>query len=218
MEKDKKIIFEKIEKLLALSESPNEAEAAAALAKVQILLARHGLSMSDMETGNKSSVTEKSILNKKRLRNWESALLATVMKATYTEAVHKPAEGKVYIIGREINVTAAENLFSYLHATIKRISRKYNPVVRHADSFRYGMVVKINERLKTIDDEHNTDKNEKQIVVSMKGKTDSENSDYLADTYGKVKRKRINNRVDPESYGLGQKVGNKVSLNRQIKK
>ena len=218
MEKDKKYLFEKIEKLLALSESPNEAEAAAALAKVQVLLARHGLSMSDMKSSSKSSVEERSILNKKRLRNWESALLATVMKATYTEAVHKPAEGKVYIIGREINVATAENLFSYLHETIKRISRKYNPVVRHADSFRYGMVVKINERLKAIDDRKNADKEEKQIIVSMKGKTDSENSEYLADTYGKVKRKRINNRVDPESYGLGQKVGNKVSLNKQVDK
>ena len=218
MEKENRLILKKIEKLLALSESPNEAEAASAMSKVHVLLAKHGLSITDMKSGSGKSVTEKCILEKKRLRNWESALLAAVMKATYTEAVHKSGEGKVYIIGRDINITAAENLFSYLHETIKRISRKYNPVVRHADSFRYGMVVNINMRLKEMDSEKEINKEEKQIVVSMKGKTDSENSGYLSETYGKIKRKRINNRVDPESYGLGQKVGNKISLNKQIRK
>ncbi len=222
-ENNNSIILDKIRKLIALSESPNESEAASALSKVHLLLAKHGLSMTDISCDDtENTVIEKSILNKKRLRNWESALLSTIMNATYTEAVHKPGEGKVCIIGREINVTAAENLFSYLHETIKRISRKYNPVVRHADSFRYGMVVNINERLKALDEKgdegENQGKNDRQLVVSMAGKTGDENRNYLDETYGTVKKKRINNRVDPESYGLGQKVGNKISLSRQIKK
>ena len=119
MNQENRLIFDKIKKLLALSESPNEAEAASALSKVHVLLARHGLSISDIKTGSRSSIEEKCILEKKRLRNWESALLAAIMKASYTEAVHKSGEGRVYIIGREINVSAAENLFSYLHQTIK---------------------------------------------------------------------------------------------------
>ncbi len=218
-EKDNKIIFEKIKKLIALSDSPNEAEAASALAKVHLLLAKHGLSMTDISShDSKNTVIERSILDKKRLRNWESALLSTIMNATYTEAVHKPGEGKVYIIGRDINVNAAENLFQYLHETITRISRKYNPVVRHPDSFRYGMVVNINERLKKMNADETASEDEKQLVLSMEGKTRSENSGYLEETYGTVRKKRVNNRVDPESYGLGQKVGNKISLSRQIKK
>ena len=216
MEKDK-VILEKLKKLIALSESPNEAEAASALSKVHLLLARHGLSISDLNIKDED-VIEKAVLNKKRLRNWESALLSTIMQATYTEAIHKPLEGKVYIIGREINVTAAENLFSYLHETIKRISKKYNPVVRHADSFRYGMVVNINKRLKELDVKEHSDREEKQIVVSMAGKTAKENREFLDRSYGKIRKKRVNSRVDPESYGLGQKVGNKISLNRQIRK
>lgn len=216
MEKDK-VILEKLKKLIALSESPNEAEAASALSKVHLLLARHGLSISDLNIKDED-VIEKAVLNKKRLRNWESALLSTIMQATYTEAIHKPLEGKVYIIGREINVTAAENLFSYLHETIKRISKKYNPVVRHADSFRYGMVVNINKRLKELDVKEHSDREEKQIVVSMAGKTAKENREFLDRSYGKIRKKRVNSRVDPESYGLGQKVGNKISLSRQIRK
>ena len=96
------------------------------------------------------------------------------------------------------------------------MSRKYNPVIRHADSFRTEVVVKINKRLEEMYAEQNINREEKQIVVSMKGKTDSENSEYLAKTYGRIKRKRINNRVDPDSYGLGQKVGNRISLDKQI--
>ena len=211
-----RIILEKLKKLIALSESPNEAEAAAALSKVQLLLAKHGLSMSDLDFAE-SDIIEKAILNKKRLRNWESALLSTVMNATYTEVIHKPSEGKVYIIGRDINVAAAENLFIYLHDTIKRISRKYTTVIRHADSFRYGMVVNINKRLKSIEEQSSEPgSEEKQIIVSMTGETSSENKDFLNDNYGKIRKKRVNSRVEPDSYGLGQKVGNKISLNKQI--
>ena len=216
MDKDK-VVLEKLKKLIALSESPNEAEAASALSKVHLLLARHGLSIADLNIKDES-VMEKAVLNKKRLRNWESALLSTVMQATYTEAIHKPLEGKVFIIGREINVTAAENHFSYLHQTIKRISKKYNPVVRHADSFRYGMVVNINKRLKELDVKEHSGREEKQIVVSMAGKTSKENREFLDSSYGKIRKKRVNRRVDPESYGLGQKVGNNISLSRQIRK
>ncbi len=51
MEKNEenKIILEKIKKLIALSESPNESEAAAALSKVQVLLAKHDLTMTDIK-------------------------------------------------------------------------------------------------------------------------------------------------------------------------
>jgi uncharacterized protein DUF2786 len=216
---DNRIILEKLKKLIALSESPNEAEAASALSKVHLLLAKHSLSISDLDDET-SSIIEKAVLNKKRLRNWESALLSTVMNATYTEVIHKPSEGKVYIIGREINVAAAENLFSYLHGTIKRISSKYTTVIKHADSFRYGMVVNINERLKSIEELSSapSGSKEKQIIVSMTGETSSENKNFLDDNYGKIRKKRINSRVDPNSYGLGQKAGSKISLNKQIKR
>ena len=54
-------ILAKVRKLLALGESPSEAEAASALAKAQALLARYGLSLSDVEPET-SEVTEATLV------------------------------------------------------------------------------------------------------------------------------------------------------------
>ena len=215
MNEPNKLVIEKLKKLIALSESPNENEAASALAKTYILLAKHGLSISDLEIKDEN-IVEKGILNKKRLRSWESALISAIISATYTEALHMPGEGKVSIVGREVNIIAAENLFDYLHKSIIRISKKYKGVVRHSDSFRMGMVVNISERLNKLKEDLSPLKEERQMVVSMKKQADKENREFLNNNYGKLNKKRVNNNVEPNSYGLGQKIGHKVSLNIQI--
>ena len=66
-------VLEKVKKLLALATSPSEAEAAAALAKASILLAKYGLSMAEVH--QEQDVREDVLMEKKRLRAWESALV-----------------------------------------------------------------------------------------------------------------------------------------------
>ncbi len=214
MDNNNSAVIEKLKKLIALSESPSESEAASALAKAHILLAKHGLSMTDLEM-KEEKVIEKAILSKKRIRSWESALIASVMAQTYTEALH--TGGKVFIVGREVNVIAAENLFTYLHDSIIRISKRYKEIVRHPDSFRMGMVVNINNRLKQLEEESPPTGEEKQLTVSMNTGTGKENREFMDNKYGKIGRKKVNRNVEPDSYGLGQKIGNKISLNMQIK-
>ncbi len=211
------LIIEKLKKLIALSGSPNEAESASALAKAHTLLARHGLTMTDLEK-KEEHILQKAILSRKRLRNWESALLAAVMAATYTEAVILPGEGKVCLVGREVNIIAAENLFEYLRTSILMISRKHAKSILNAESFRLGMVVSINERLKKLDKDCPPSKEEKQLVLSAENETGRENREYLDKKYGRLRKKRIKNRVEPLSYGMGHKAGGSVSLNLQIDK
>lgn len=57
---EKSKLLDKIQKLLALSTSPNPAEAASALAKVQQLMTEHNLAMGDVHANQVGSIKVKS--------------------------------------------------------------------------------------------------------------------------------------------------------------
>lgn len=141
-------ILAKVRKLLALGESPSEAEAASALAKARSLLARHGLSLEDVKP-ERDDIVESAILEKRRLRAWESHLVAVVTDATFTRALHVTAAGtsRVLIVGREVNTGAAKALFEYLHLVVLKLGRANGEQVAHLESFKLGVVHRIGERL-----------------------------------------------------------------------
>jgi hypothetical protein len=154
MERASDEILSKIKKLMALGESPSEAEAASALEKARVLLAKYGLSIADVET-KESEVTENVLLEKKRLRSWESHLIFVVTRATFTQALHTQRGdlGQVLIIGREVNAIAAAELFAYLHLVVLKLGRAHSGSVQHLDSFKVGAVERIGERLAELDAE-----------------------------------------------------------------
>jgi len=59
--------------------------------------------------------------------------------------------------------------------------------------------------------------NEKGLVPLMNKKTDMENSAYIEEKYGKIKYRQCNESFEENSYGLGEKVGAKITLNKQIR-
>lgn len=239
MNKASEEILEKVKKLLALGASPSEAEAASALEKARVLLARYGLSMSDINS-EKQELREEVILEKKRLRTWETFLINVICRCTFTNQLHIIDEygGRLVVIGREINVTSALELFDYLHFVILKLGRTYSGSVAHLDSFKYGIVSRIRERLeilshgkeedgghwgidsgeKTEDSVYVPSEDDKQLTVQMKKITESENAEYINGKYGETKTtKKSARRVDSHSYNLGRKMGDGINLNRQIK-
>jgi len=148
MDKATADILAKVKKLMALGSSPSEAEAASALEKARTLLARYGLSLSDVET-HSSDVTEGVLLEKKRLRSWESQLIYVITVTTFTQALHVSRGGvsQVLLIGREINTLAAAELFAYLHLVVLKLGRAHSGSVTHLESFKMGAVQRIGERL-----------------------------------------------------------------------
>lgn len=148
MDKATDEILAKVKKLMALGESPSEAEAASALEKARMLLARYGLSISDVEA-KETEVVEGVLLEKRRLRAWESHLVWVVTRATFTQALHvtRGDTSQVLIIGREVNTAAAAELFKYLHLTVLKLGRAHGKEVYHLDSFKVGVVERIGERL-----------------------------------------------------------------------
>ena len=240
MERPSDEILSKVRKLLALGESPSEAEAASALAKAQSLLARYGLSVQDVKD-ECPEVVESSILEKKRLRAWESHLVAVVTKATFTRALHVTLSGtsRVLIIGRPVNAAAAAELFCYLHLVVLKLGRSAGERVAHLESFKLGVVHRVGERLAsnepgvagdegawTANSETRSAESsqggfrpnaeDRQLAVAFSLETSKENDAYISDKYGKTKSKRVGRRVEPHSFHAGRAAGDTVSLARQI--
>jgi hypothetical protein len=231
-------VLDKVKKLLALAKSPSEAEAAAALAKASVLLAKYGLSMAEVQ--QEEDVQEAVLLEKKRLRAWESYLVSVVCKATFTEALHyrTQAVGRILLIGREVNIVTARELFTYLHRVILILGRAYSPEIAHVDSFRQGLVQRIGERLaeqyrqgqgaeprtgkdqQKGKDKKDTEADSGESITALILRADAaaqiENHEFIKEKYGKTTTRKTGRRVEADSYHRGRAVGDTVNLDRQI--
>jgi hypothetical protein len=236
-------VLDKVKKLLALAQSPSEAEAAAALAKASVLLAKYGLSMAEVQ--QEEDVQEAVLLEKQRLRVWESFLVSVVCKATFTEALHyrTQAVGRILLIGREVNIVTARELFTYLHRQILILGRAHSPTIAHVDSFRQGLVQRIGERLaeqyrEGQGTEQRTDKDRRKdadqqdadqqdaeadsgagttaLVMRADAAAHIENHDFIKQKYGRTTTRKTGRRVEADSYHRGRAVGDTVNLDRQI--
>ena len=219
-ERPSEAVLDKVRKLLALGTSPSEAEAAAAVEKARLLLARWGMTLSDIEK-EKLSTHEETLLQKQRLRPWELDLISVVGMATFTKPLR--TNGRVLIIGRDVNVASAQALFSYLHPLLVFLGRMYNHPTLHLESFRRGVVNRLWQRLKETLGESSagasspsSPSEERALVVQMEQITEQENSEHLASRYGRTKIMRTKKMVHGDSYQRGKAVGNTISLNRQL--
>ncbi len=226
-------VLDKVKKLLALAKSPSEAEAAAALAKASVLLAKYGLSMAEVQ--QEEDVQEAVLLEKKRLRVWESFLVSVVCKATFTEALHYRTQsvGRILLIGREVNIVTARELFTYLHRLVLILGRAHSPSIAHVDSFRQGLVQRIGERLaeqyrEGQGTEQRTDKDQQKdaesasgagttaLVMQADAAAQVENHEFIKQKYGRTTTRKTGRRVEADSYHRGRAVGDTVNLDRQI--
>jgi len=223
MDAEQSQVLDKVKKLLALAKSPSEAEAAAALAKASILLAKYGLSMAEVQ--QEEDVQEAVLMEKKRLRVWESALVAVVCKAAFTEALHYRTQtvGRILLIGREVNIVTAKELFSYLHRLILILGRTHSSRIAHVDSFRQGLVQRIGERLAEQNrNEQGSDKEfpyeveEKALILRADALANAENHEFIKQKYGRTTTRKTGRRVEADSYYHGRAVGDTVNLDKQI--
>lgn len=129
---DNNRIIDKIRKLLALSNSSNEHEAALAASHAQRLLSAHNLAMADIESEQKPQSADKVEASvSKTLPKWVRHLSAGVCSAFDCQGIHHPATGKMTFIGVGADVQIAAYTFTYLDKTIRRLCSYY--MKRHAN-------------------------------------------------------------------------------------
>lgn len=137
-------MIEKVRKLLALSNSSNEHEAALAAAHAQRLLAEHNLSISELEIQDEG-VCETEIQASRNVTKWLSSLFATVAGAfDCLPIVTGTADGsRLRFIGVGEDPEVASYTMQFLVRELKRLSVEY---VRR--SIPEGRVVSSAERQK----------------------------------------------------------------------
>lgn len=152
-------VIDRVQKLLALSQSDNPHEAASALAAAQALIRKHQLSIDEVEreTGQVQEAPESyrldPIMSGKRHPKWKERLLVILARASGCAPFvtgEKFAEKHLYIVGRPSDADIVKYLFSYATAEIVRMSQKQckGKGARYRDDWLHGAVTGIGLNLK----------------------------------------------------------------------
>lgn len=152
----KKRIIDRVRKLLNLSESGNEHEAAAAAAKAQALLAEYNLQMADIpEDGRGCSATTSDVRTRIKLEKWAFALARNTAKAFSCDYYHSSL-GRTTFVGVGADAEVCSWTFSYLYRSLMRMATEYmrdrrgrGSIVdgRIRESYLTGAVIVVGRRL-----------------------------------------------------------------------
>lgn len=228
-------VLDKIRKLLALTASPNENEAAVAATKAQQLLLQHKLTMADVdaEMGTEEEpVTHSTVdmgVGPFEVYRWALALASGVCQATFCNYVwHKGFVTRhgvvgrkcVSFIGRPLDVEAAKELYTWLGTQIYRMgleSISERPLgtdaTRWRNSFLDGCALRVERRLAELVHEqaHDSDK-----VTAIVRTSEQDNEDYRQRTWTRMSKARVNSaqRRDAEAMARGYAAGDTVAIHR----
>jgi len=147
-------LYDKIRKLLALGESPNEEEASLAIEKAHELLKKHNLSMDVLEM-KKTEIKEGTYFEADSLVGWKSALLKMITRANYCDVLVRKSEAGdhflINIIGREHNVVASSIMADYLFAVCDKLSNeKYPEEGASREGYLLGLSAGLQSRLRAL--------------------------------------------------------------------
>ena len=119
-------LIERVRKLLALSNSSNEHEAALAAAHAQRLLAEHNLAMSELEM-QEEGAGEAELLVARTVSKWLSSLFATVANAfdCFPIVTTTPSNSRLRFIGVGEDPGVAACTLEYLIKELRRLASGY---------------------------------------------------------------------------------------------
>lgn len=123
---DREKVVNRVRKLLNLSSSDNEHEAAAAAAKVQMLLSEYNLSMSDIpELQQQDTKAEKAnARTRQRLEQWAYSLAQVTADGFDCDIYHSGSGYTVFVgVGADQEVCAWT--YGYLYKTLLRMGSAY---------------------------------------------------------------------------------------------
>jgi len=228
-------LLDKARKLLALSKSPNEHEAASAAEKMQTLIAEYNLDMRDVmnepgHVGNRPVVIDKSILTPSN--PWRRRLANAVSSLYFCKYYYEPhPKGNLHcFVGLEVNVAVSKMMFQYLLTTVNRLAQEgskaypkdeqspYRVTFREACTSR--LCTRIHERLEAakqggvIKTESGTTL---PALLSMYEQEKKRNEEHIEQEVGPLRN--VKTRVflgHGSGYRDGRAAGDRISLDTQV--
>ena len=214
-------IVEKIQKCLALGQSPNENEARLAMARANELLVKYNLSILDV-VENKEETTDKVIFQHSYTETWRSVLVNNVAKHNLCMLLLcKSYKGVEYkIIGKPVNIKTTEWMLTYFFEVIERITKK-ECKSGSREAFKYGMVKGLSEKLEEIRRQeqtsmHNSENTTALVVTKMYETARKENNSYIARNIGRTTTTSTSGYSDGRNIASGREHGRNVNINSQI--
>ncbi len=215
-------IIDKVKKLLALSNSSNEAEASSALAKAHALLAEHNLSMDSL--ADKSIIEEFTIETGSTIANYKKVVCSALAELNFCQIlIRRKTEyvaGKGFqsvanlvIVGKNHNVLVTQSLIEYIVGSIERIAKRDGKGKGKSfiTAFKFGMAINVSKRIQEIiAQDKKPDSGINALVVQEKSEIDN----YLKDF--DLKTKSVKASGDRRDVNAGFQAGEQISLNKQV--
>jgi hypothetical protein len=218
-------IAERVRRLLALSKSPNEHEAAAAAQKAQELLLKHDLSMAEVDVAEAPEVVEGST----KLANgagWRITLLFRVAEAYGCEMTYSTGTGgRCQLYGRAHAIEVVLHVNEYLARTIERLAEEAARNISFWDTgesrkwrtrFRYGAVRTVTTRLKESRRTLAQESAQTQALVLVNDKAVKEFFQRLYPP-GTLGRSSLGSDMGGHGYRAGREAGHGIALNDAVR-
>jgi hypothetical protein len=196
-------VKKRIKKLLALSKSPNENEAMAALAKAQELMKEYRL-------GESECLYERhTVKATKRLSRWRSVLANAVAPLYCCETFRSEHHGEIYFYGDSFDAFMAGEMYRYLSRTIEAMSKRNirkGASLKYRDKYRLGIACQIAFRIEETGRVASWGPEREARMLAVKKALENE----VTLTTEKMKLGSGN-----AAFRRGVQAGNSISLNRQ---
>lgn len=182
-------ILEKIRKLLALSESPNEHEAALAAARARALLDKHDLSMDEVEIRAEEVLFHTVSTDTRKPYPWMGHLAADVGHAFNCRVFR--TMGSMIFCGVSSDTKVSEYVYVYLLRTVRRLHKEHKAALEksgewesrkgrgariYMQSYDAGLVravsAKLNEFISSRDRQESLGSTGKELMVLKFAKVD----------------------------------------------
>ncbi len=217
-------LLEKINKLLALTNSPNENEAALAAEKATELLTKYNLTLADLGPEEEEDVTAETVETTSRYVTWKMLILAGIATANGCRAMRSKSNGNMTLIGMQTNITVSQRLYEYLTKAVERLAKRHKGKGRaFLHAFRVGCATRLRHRLeqlrKDMEEEGIAGNSESSatpgiVVRSMFEKNDLAIEEYLNNEGFKVKTQRAEKISSQQGYFSGYQAGDRINIHQ----
>lgn len=213
-------VVDLIQKLLALSKSPNENEAAAAMSKAQELLIKYNLDIASVQmvSDSQGKADEIGMINEivdfEHFESWQSRLLNAIAIRNFCRVI-QISRSEFHILGRKTNVRSVETMYNWIEPQIIRLIRQSGYKRGDKTSYAYGIITTIGRQLDQSKERYQaTNPTSRALIVNVQTEINSFFTQCYPHTT-KVGRSTIH----AGSYTAGMNDGSRVSVygtNRQV--
>ena len=197
----------RVKKLLALSKSPNENEAASALRKANELMADYKLTAEQF-----SDYTKAKVKGTKRFIRWR-VVLANAVENLYATYHYSDHEGNIVFIGEELDVFMSTEMYKYLVKTIDRMAKqniRKNAKYKYRQSYRAGIASRLYDRMYELGQQCSW-RNPKELKAQKK-----QIAEFVEKQVAIITSKKKFEKVNQTAFSKGNNDANGINLSRQM--